>query len=247
MLYPSVYHFHLNCDQCMMFRNPLQDRKTKEIILHPNPLLDNQVNTASGAQQAMAIAKVRKAYSGPNFAIMGSMTATPTAPRVHRTRLFIAVALAPLPGQRSETSVWLAANTALLVAAMMNCRARGTAMYPARSDTDCGTLREKPYPVMEMMKSATIHHRLRRRACSMGKPAGMALVGMVYSCERRLSALYASSQARKSRVMSLATTAEPAIVPMPLGRYARPIMVSLRWKRSLKRPVVLEVTMDQIA
>ena len=88
----------------------------------------NQVTTTSGTHISTTNANPKKAGPGPTSAIMASINATPTAPKLHRTRLLIAVLLAPRPGHKSETSVWLRANMALLVAAIKNCNVSGTAI-----------------------------------------------------------------------------------------------------------------------
>lgn len=76
------------------------------------------------------IPKPKKVAAGPNAPSILSTTPTPTAAILQRTKLLIAVALAPIPGHKSATRVVFIANMAFDVAAMINCRTRGTAIHP---------------------------------------------------------------------------------------------------------------------
>jgi len=143
----------------------------------------NQFTTASGTQITTTNARPRKAGPGPTAAIMVSTKATPIAPSPHRTRLLIAMLLAPPPGHRSVTSVWFSAKMPLLVAAIRNCSASGTAIQP-RSAVKLGNCNEDQYAAVASTNSAAIQGRLRRRACSMGKSTGAFLAGRQYERER---------------------------------------------------------------
>ncbi len=146
------------------------------ILLALHVIPRNQVTTTSGTHISTTTANPKKAGPGPTAAIMVSINATPTAPKPHRTRLLMAVLLAPHPGHKSETSVWFRAKMALLVAAIKNCNVSGTTIQPRRAVT-VGDASEKPYAAVATTKSAAIHGRLRRRACSIGNLGGRFFAG----------------------------------------------------------------------
>lgn len=99
--------------------------------------------TNNGTTPAVTKPSAKNAPAVPIPAMSCSTIATPTAPIEHLTRLLIAVLEAPFPGHRSDTKVWLMANTAFDVAAIRNCRNRGTAIQPGR-EVSPGKEREKP-------------------------------------------------------------------------------------------------------
>lgn len=103
----------------------------------------------------------------PSVWIMSSTNATMIAASAHRTRLFMAVLLAPLPGQRSATRVWLMENIAFADVAMRNCSISGRAIQPVRRYA-LGKDREKPYPAIEETNKAKIHGKRRKRTAAFG-------------------------------------------------------------------------------
>lgn len=112
-----------------------------------------------------------KVGAAPIAVIILSTTATPTAPIEHRTRLLIAVLLAPFPGQRSVTNVWLIAKTALLVALMRNWKINGIAIQPGRFVNEVSPI-EIPYAIVLVMNTAVIQGMCFSLAFSMGKSTG---------------------------------------------------------------------------
>lgn len=134
----------------------------------------SQLAMNNGAAPITRKAKPRYVAPAPSVLIISSTNATMIAARVHRTRLLIPVLLAPFPGQRSATKVWLMENIALADAAMRNCSVSGRAIHPGRPYT-LGKDKEKPYPPSVKTNRAKAHGNRRRRSRSIGKSGGTFL------------------------------------------------------------------------
>lgn len=128
----------------------------------------SQLAMNNGVAPITRKAKPRYVAPAPSVFIISSTNATMIAAKVHRTRLFIPVLLAPCPGQRSATKVWLMENIALADAAMRNCSVSGRAIHPGRLYT-LGKDKEKPYPAMVKTNRVKAHGNRRKRICSIAK------------------------------------------------------------------------------
>lgn len=134
----------------------------------------SQLEMNNGVDPMTRKARPRYVAPAPSVLIISSTKATMIAARVHRTRLFIPVLLAPFPGQRSATKVWLIENIAFADIAMRNCSVSGRAIHPGRRYT-LGNDKEKPYPARVKTNRARAHGNRRKRSRSTGKSGGTFL------------------------------------------------------------------------
>ena len=134
----------------------------------------SQLAMNSGVAATTRNASPRYVAPAPSVWIISSTNATMMAASEQRTRLFIPVLLAPFPGQRSATKVWLMENIAFADVEIRNCSVSGRAIQPGRRYA-LGNDKEKPYPPTVKTKMARHQGKRRKRSLSISKSRGTFL------------------------------------------------------------------------